>query len=117
MFNGFERIVTSEQRLREVLGQPMKRALLKEHARLDAHFRAFIAGSPFLLLATSSGAGRCDVSPKGDEAGFVRVLDETHLAIPRPHRQQPAGRDAQHSPEPARGSRSSSSPDVRTRSA
>jgi uncharacterized protein len=82
MFNGFEKIVTSEQRLREVLGQPMKRALLKEHARLDAHFRAFIAGSPFLLPATSGADGRCDVSPKGDGPGFVRVLDDTHLAIP-----------------------------------
>ncbi len=82
MFNGFGKIVTSEQRLREVLGQPMKRALLKEQPSLDAHFRAFIAGSPFLVLATSGADGRCDVSPKGDEPGFVRVLDDTHLAIP-----------------------------------
>ena len=32
--------------------------------------------SPFLLLATSGAAGRGDVSPKGDTAGFVLVLDE-----------------------------------------
>src|SRR5439155_21813217 len=25
--------------------------------------------------------GRCDVPPKGDPAGFVRVLDETHLVV------------------------------------
>jgi PPOX class probable FMN-dependent enzyme len=80
--NGFRKVVTSEQRLREILGQPGKRALLKEQPRLDEHFRAFIAGSPFLLLATANVAGRCDVSPKGDGPGFVRVLDDTHLAIP-----------------------------------
>ena len=80
--NGFRKVVTSEQRLREILGQPGKRALLKEQPRLDEHFRAFIAGSPFLLLATANAAGRCDVSPKGDGPGFVRVLDDTHLAIP-----------------------------------
>lgn len=79
---GFGKIVTSEQRLREVLGQPAKRALLKEQPRLDAHFRAVIAASPFLLLATSNARGQCDVSPKGDGPGFVRVLDETRLAIP-----------------------------------
>ena len=49
---------------------------------LDEHSRAFIARSPFLLLATSNAGGRCDVSPKGDAPGFVLVLDDTHLVIP-----------------------------------
>jgi PPOX class probable FMN-dependent enzyme len=35
-----------------------------------------------LLLATSAKNGRCDVAPKGDPAGFVRVLDDKHLVIP-----------------------------------
>jgi PPOX class probable FMN-dependent enzyme len=34
------------------------------------------------LIATSDSSGKCDVSPKGDEAGFVIVLDDTHLVIP-----------------------------------
>jgi PPOX class probable FMN-dependent enzyme len=80
--SGFKKVVASEERLRAVLGQPGERALLKEQARLDHHFRAFITNSPFLLLATSNASGQCDVSPKGDEPGFVKVLDETHLAIP-----------------------------------
>ncbi|MGH7340045.1 MAG: pyridoxamine 5'-phosphate oxidase family protein, partial [Candidatus Rokuibacteriota bacterium] len=80
--NGFAKIVTTEQQLRDVLGRPGERALLKDQARLDEHFRAFIASSPFLLLGTSNAKGQCDVSPKGDEPGFVKVLDETHLAIP-----------------------------------
>ena len=80
--NGFAKIVGTEQELRDVLGRPGTRALLKDQARLDDHFRAFIAASPFLVLGTSNATGQCDVSPKGDEPGFVKVLDETHLAIP-----------------------------------
>src|SRR5205814_4961602 len=59
-----------------------ERALLKERGVLDEQCRAFIARSPFLLLATSGASGRCDVSPKGDPPGFVVVLDEHRLAIP-----------------------------------
>jgi len=80
--HGFDKVVSSEARLREVLGHPGDRAVGKERPRLDEHCRAFIAQSPFLILGTANAAGQCDVSPKGDEPGFVKVLDETHLAIP-----------------------------------
>ena len=80
--HGFEKVVSSEARLREVLGHPGDRAVGKERPRLDEHCRAFIAQSPFLILGTANASGQCDVSPKGDEPGFVKVLDETHLAIP-----------------------------------
>ena len=80
--HGFEKVVSSEARLREVLGHPGERAVGKEQRRLDQHCRAFIAQSPFLILGTANAAGQCDVSPKGDEPGFVKVLDESHLAIP-----------------------------------
>jgi PPOX class probable FMN-dependent enzyme len=78
----FRKVVWSEGRLREVLGEPGERAVGKERPLLDAHCRAFIAQSPFLILGTANAAGQCDVSPKGDEPGFVKVLDESHLAIP-----------------------------------
>lgn len=78
----FQDIVTSREELRAIFGAPGERAVLKERPRLDAHSRAFIARSPFVLLATSNRAGRCDVSPKGDAPGFVTVLDDTHLVIP-----------------------------------
>ncbi|HKB25454.1 MAG TPA: pyridoxamine 5'-phosphate oxidase family protein [Methylomirabilota bacterium] len=78
----FKHVVTSEAELRDLLGSPSERAVKKDVAVLDEHCRAFLARSPFLLLATSSGAGRCDVSPKGDAPGFVRVLDERHLVVP-----------------------------------
>lgn len=41
-----------------------------------------IGRCPFLILASSDEAGHMDVSPKGDPAGFVRVLDDVTLAIP-----------------------------------
>lgn len=78
----FKDVVTSREELRAIFGAPGERAVLKERAHLDVHTREFIARSPFVLLATSSRAGRCDVSPKGDAPGFVMVLDDTHLVIP-----------------------------------
>jgi PPOX class probable FMN-dependent enzyme len=80
----FGDIITSIEELRAVVEPPAPRArtLLKERTTLDAHCRAFIAHSPFVLLATADANGRCDVSPKGDAPGFVHVLDERRLAIP-----------------------------------
>jgi PPOX class probable FMN-dependent enzyme len=77
-----ERVVTSEQELRELYGLPGERAVAKEHATLDEPCRAFIAAAPFLVMGTAGTDGRCDVSPKGDAPGFVQVLDEHHLVIP-----------------------------------
>lgn len=78
----FKDVVTSKQELRAMFGEPSERAVLKCHSSLDEHSRAFIAASPFVLLATSNASGQCDVSPKGDAPGFVLVLDETHLVVP-----------------------------------
>ncbi|HLN07744.1 MAG TPA: MSMEG_1061 family FMN-dependent PPOX-type flavoprotein [Xanthobacteraceae bacterium] len=50
--------------------------------RLDRHSRAFIALSPFLVLATADGHGGVDASPRGDAPGFVAMRDDTTLIIP-----------------------------------
>jgi PPOX class probable FMN-dependent enzyme len=78
----FSDVVTTEEPLRAVLGYPSERAVGKQLATLDPHCRAYIAASPFLVIGTSDATGRCDVSPKGDQPGFVLVLDDHHLAIP-----------------------------------
>jgi len=79
----FRDLVTSVETLRDIMGgEPSDVARRKEIPALDAHARAFIARSPFLLLGTAGADGRCDVSPKGDAPGFVRVLDDHHLVIP-----------------------------------
>ena len=80
--SSFDHIVNDEAELRQLLGVPGSRSILKERSNIDAHVRAFIAQSPFLLLATSGVDGTCDVSPKGDAPGFVLVLDERRLVIP-----------------------------------
>jgi PPOX class probable FMN-dependent enzyme len=74
--------ITSEAELRELLGEPRQQAVTKERKALHAHDRAWIASSPFCLIATAGADGSCDVSPKGDPAGFACVLDDTTLAIP-----------------------------------
>ncbi len=74
--------VTTEAELRELLGSPSGGAVSKERTRLHELDRAWIAASPFLLMATSGADGSCDVSPKGDPAGFVHVLDDATIAMP-----------------------------------
>ncbi|MEU0570712.1 pyridoxamine 5'-phosphate oxidase family protein [Nonomuraea sp. NPDC005983] len=74
--------IESETELRELLGEVMPRAAFKERARLHQRDREWLAASPFCLIATSSADGTCDVSPKGDPAGFVHVIDDTTIAIP-----------------------------------
>jgi PPOX class probable FMN-dependent enzyme len=78
----FGEVISSEAELRAVLGLPAARALQKEIAQLDAHCRLIISRSPFVLISSCDVEGRLDVSPKGDAAGFVQVLDERTLAIP-----------------------------------
>jgi len=77
----FEHLITDEDSLREIIGEPMQRAIDKQLDHLDEHCRAFIAHSPFCVLASADAHGGCDVSPKGGPPGFVLVLDDRRLAI------------------------------------
>ncbi|KZM68604.1 pyridoxamine 5'-phosphate oxidase family protein [Nocardia terpenica] len=74
--------ITTKAELRELLGEPLPRVVAKERVALHPRDRQWIAASPFVVLATCDAEGNCDASPKGDPAGFVRVLDDTTLAIP-----------------------------------
>ena len=74
--------VTSEDELRAVIGYPIQRVVDKVQPRLASLHRQWIAASPFLLMATSGADGTCDVSPKGDPAGFVHVLDDRTVVMP-----------------------------------
>jgi len=75
-------LIENPERLRELSGAPRERSLKKQLTRFDKHCRAFIARSPFLVIASSDPSGRCDASPKGDAPGFVQVLDDETLLIP-----------------------------------
>jgi uncharacterized protein len=74
--------ITTEAQLRELLGEPAPAALAKERDALHEFDRAWLAASPFCLIATSAADGTCDVSPKGDPPGFILVLDDATIAIP-----------------------------------
>src|SRR4051812_1006070 len=78
----FTDLVTSEDALRDLLGEPSDVVVRKQLPALDTHCRTFIARSPFLLLGTANAQGDCDVSPRGDAPGFVLVLDDRTLVIP-----------------------------------
>lgn len=68
--------------LRNISGSPSQRVLKKQLSSLDIHCRAFIERSPFVLISSSDASGNMDISPRGDPAGFVAILDDTTLAIP-----------------------------------
>ena len=68
--------------LRAVISTPRPAVVGKVRDHLDHHFQGFIAHSPFYLIATSSANGTCDVSPRGDGPGAVRLLDERTLVLP-----------------------------------
>ena len=74
--------IDDEPALREIIGEPTEIVLAKLTDRLNALTKEFIERSPFVCVATASRAGGLDVSPRGDPAGFVRILDERTLLIP-----------------------------------
>jgi PPOX class probable FMN-dependent enzyme len=78
----FNEVVSSEEQFRAVMGNPMAPVVKKEISYLDTNCRTFIAKCPFVLISSCDSEGRMDISPKGDPAGFVQVLDEHTLVIP-----------------------------------
>ena len=59
----------------------LSRATGKVITRIDKHCRAIIERATFVVIGTH-GSNGADVSPRGDPAGFVRVLDERHVLLP-----------------------------------
>lgn len=74
--------ITTQAGLRSRYKAAAGRSVEKVISKLDKHCRQFISLSPFLVIGSSSGKGPADVSPRGEEPGFVKVLDDGHLAIP-----------------------------------
>ena len=74
--------IRDENELRSLLGDPSDLVKAKIADRLNHLTRQFVEKSPFVCLATARPDGGLDVSPRGDPAGFVRILDERTLLIP-----------------------------------
>ena len=75
-------LLTTEAELRAIYPQPSPGVIKKSVGSLDRHSRRFIELSPFLCLGTMGPDGLGDVTPRGGQAGFVHVLDATHIAFP-----------------------------------
>ena len=78
---GEEPFITTLEALEARYGRPHERSLFKETSWLTAPYRALIEAAPMVIIA-SSGPGGLDCSPRGDAAGFVRILDDGTLALP-----------------------------------
>ncbi len=74
--------IHSAEQLRALIGEPSELVQNKTIDHLDRHCREFIARSPFLTVSSSGEGGQCDVSPRGDQPGFVTVLHDKQLVIP-----------------------------------
>ena len=74
--------ISDETELRAIHGSPTDVVVAKITDRLNNLTRQFIDRSPFVCVATAKPGGGLDVSPRGDPAGFVRILDERTLLIP-----------------------------------
>ncbi|GAA1105567.1 MULTISPECIES: MSMEG_1061 family FMN-dependent PPOX-type flavoprotein [Pseudonocardia] len=72
--------VTDEARLREIIGEVPGFIRDKARDRVDPVTAEFLAAAPFFLLATTGPDG-VDVSPRGDPAGCLLVLDEHTIAF------------------------------------
>ncbi|MFD5483311.1 pyridoxamine 5'-phosphate oxidase family protein [Streptomyces hawaiiensis] len=63
-------------------GRPLARVEAKLSPVLHPWLRRFVELSPYVVVASSDGNGRCTASPRGGAPGFVRVLDERTLFLP-----------------------------------
>jgi PPOX class probable FMN-dependent enzyme len=75
-------VIADEAQLRAAIGQPAELVKQKLSDRLNDLTRRFVERSPFVCVATARPDGGLDVSPRGDPAGFVRILDERTLLLP-----------------------------------
>ncbi|TGP52711.1 pyridoxamine 5'-phosphate oxidase family protein [bacterium M00.F.Ca.ET.230.01.1.1] len=74
-------LITSVEQLEAIYGLPGEASIVKELDHVIPEYAAFIEASPFVALATSGPEG-LDCSPRGDLAGFVRLVDEKTLMMP-----------------------------------
>lgn len=75
-------VIESHAALRALIGAPTELVCAKIADRLNDLTRQYVERSPFVLVATSGPDGTCDLSPRGDPAGFVRILDDRTLLLP-----------------------------------
>lgn len=74
-------IVTSVEQLNTLYGEPGEASLVKVTDHLLPEYRAMIAASPFMTLATVGPEG-LDCSPRGDAGAVIHIEDDRTLMLP-----------------------------------
>ena len=77
-----EDLIESVRDLRDLIGEPLSKLKNKITNQLDEYQKSYVVNSPLIFVSTSDKDGNQEVSPKGDEAGFVKVADSNTLIIP-----------------------------------
>ncbi|QOR68276.1 pyridoxamine 5'-phosphate oxidase family protein [Cytobacillus suaedae] len=78
----FNKVIKTQDELSGFFGEPSDLVKSKVIDYLDHHCLDFISRSPFLVISTSDNYGKCDVSPRGDHPGFIKIIDEKRFLIP-----------------------------------
>lgn len=76
------REVTSVDELREIVGHPNSYVANKVSPCLSSIHQDWLRAASLGFVATTDADGHLDVSPKGDPAGFVHIIDDRTIAIP-----------------------------------
>jgi PPOX class probable FMN-dependent enzyme len=76
-----EHTITSVDELERIYTPVNPNSLMKEITYVSDHYRAMIEKAPFVAIS-SVGAEGLDCTPRGDHAGFVRVVDKNTVMIP-----------------------------------
>ena len=74
-------LIDSIDQLEEIYDKPVGGSILKETSIINDDYRQLIESATFFAIA-SIGSEGMDCSPRGDEPGFIRILDHETLAIP-----------------------------------
>lgn len=74
--------LSSQADLRRIIAEPRPATRTKILDALDEQSIDFLKRCPFALVGTTAEDGTIEVSPKGDEPGFIRIEDPRTLLIP-----------------------------------
>lgn len=76
-----DHLVKTMEQLQALYGAKNPNSITKEIDHINSGYRKLIEVAPFVAVATCGPEG-LDCSPKGDPAGFVRIIDDKTIAIP-----------------------------------
>jgi len=74
--------ISTKEDLRRIITEPRPATRVKILDALDDQSIEFLKRCPFALVGTTAEDGTIEVSPKGDEPGFIRMEDPKTLLIP-----------------------------------